>query len=212
MISGDHGGKGVNRPRPVAGEADSLANPGSYVPDVVGSQLDDIRRELGALANRLRRTRVACGDFMRVLGRPAQTVGEHVTGVFLDPPYDPGERRTDLYGVGDRAGVTKGDDDHPSVRARNWALEHGPNPKFRIAYCGYSGPEDDMFRDAGWTVLRWTTAGGYALAGEAENRSRSNMGRETIWFSPHCLDPHQQPLSLFDGLDEPVRPNRPATR
>jgi site-specific DNA-adenine methylase len=41
---------------------------------------------------RLRRVRVCCGDWTRVLGRSAtECIG--VTGVFLDPPYAP--RRTE---------------------------------------------------------------------------------------------------------------------
>ena len=204
MMSGDHGGKGVNRPRPVTGAVPSDLWPGS--PDVDGSQTEDLMREFRALANRLRRVRFACGDFMRVLRRPAQTAGKNVTGVFLDPPYAPAERRGDLYGVGDRHGAAAPADGHPADRARVWALDNGADPKFRIAYCGYDSPASDLFEAAGWNPHHWTTAGGYALSGGAENRSRANMSREVIWFSPHCLNPETAPMSLFDSpgdLSEP---------
>lgn len=123
------------------------------------------------LAERLRRVRVTCGDFERILG-PSVTWRHGVTAVLLDPPYDRTER-ADVYAVESDA----------AERARAWAIANGENPLLRIAYCGYdtgkSWPD-------GWQAVAWKTPGGYGSQGTG--RGRDNARRETIWFSPHCLN------------------------
>jgi hypothetical protein len=124
-----------------------------------------------ALQARLRRVRVCCGDWKRVLGRsPTECIG--LTGVFLDPPY------SDAAG---RDGRIYSHDDLTIAHAvREWAIEHGDNPKLRIALCGYEG-EHEM--PASWQCVAWKANGGYASsAGNHENAQR-----ERIWFSPACL-------------------------
>jgi hypothetical protein len=189
MISGGHGGKGVHRPRPVPAPRD--AGP---VPDVTGAARAVVTADLTTLANRLRRVRVTCGDWSRVLGNAATPAAGQVTGVLLDPPYDPAERRGDLYAVGDRPA------DRPVAvhdAARTWALDHGDDPRYRIAYCSYlTDAEQALFTAAGWEPVHWTAAGGYGLRGD--NRARSNRDREVIWFSPHTLRPETHTPSLFD--------------
>jgi hypothetical protein len=124
-----------------------------------------------ALAARLRRTRVTCGDFARVLG-PSVTWRHGLTAVFLDPPYDLTERAA-VYAVETDA----------ARRAREWAIANEDNPMLRIALCGYDSIEmpDD------WQALRWKAAGGYGNQGDG--RGRKNAGREVVWFSPNCLNP-----------------------
>lgn len=193
MISGGHGGKGIHRPRQVSGVVTSLA--GARVPDVSGSVEQTIAADFAAIANRFRRVRVACGNWDRILGQGAAAPKGHVTGVLLDPPYDQNERRGDLYAVGDRP---EDRDDQVSAAARAWALERSTDPKFRIAYCSYStDAEDAMFEAAGWSAYRWSALGGYGLT--AGNRARSNRDREIVWFSPTCLVPDEEPMSLFDA-------------
>lgn len=127
------------------------------------------------LATRLRRVRVCCGDFKRVLG-PSPTWKIGVTGVFLDPPYgEAAGRDPDLYTE---------DDLQVAAEARQWAVANGENPKLRIALCGYEG-EHEMPKD--WRCVAWKAGGGYA----ANNPNNDNSSRERIWFSPHCLE--QQP-------------------
>lgn len=138
------------------------------------------------LALRLRRVRVACGDWRRVLGNSVLGKGKNVGGrrpcaVLLDPPYDPDLRCRYLYNE-DEVGI--------SAAVREWALEHGDDPDLRIALCGYEG-EHDM--PSSWREYAWTAARGYA-SGDNDNRAK-----ERIWFSPHCLPlagPRQ--ASLFE--------------
>jgi len=136
-----------------------------------------------ALADRLRYARVCCGDWSRVLG-PTPTVHVGLTGVFLDPPYgDAANRDNALYS---HEGTTL------SGAVREWAIEHGDDPRLRIALCGYEG-EHNM--PDTWECVRWKAQGGYGNQRAGDN---GNARRERIWFSPHCLDPQRpRELSLF---------------
>lgn len=126
-----------------------------------------------ALAERLRRVRVCCGDWSRVVG-PTVTVRQGLTAVFLDPPYSTAERTADLYAVdGDIAGDV-----------RRWAIEHGDDPLLRIALCDYGEAEHEM--PATWERLNWKAQGGYGSQG---SRGSLNAEREVVWFSPHALKP-----------------------
>ncbi len=130
------------------------------------------------LRDRMRRVRVACGSWERVM-TPAVTSGHGVTGVLLDPPY--AEGADDLYGNHDKS---------ISAKVRQWAIENGNNPLLRIAFCGYDG-EHEAFPD-GWECVAWKAAGGYGSG-------NGNPHRERIWFSPACLKVDTTPAqrSLF---------------
>lgn len=137
-----------------------------------------------ALQARLRRVRVACGDWTRVLGASVLGKGKNVGGrrpcaVFLDPPYSHDVRSGHLYA-----------EESPDISrdVRQWALDHGDDPELRIALCGY---ENEHEMPDSWTAYAWTAARGYAGA------DNDNRERERIWFSPHCLPIEAQP-SLFD--------------
>ena len=132
-----------------------------------------------ALAERLRRVRVCCGDWSRVCG-PTPTVKQGLTGVLLDPPYSGDERQSGLYAI---------DSDTVAGEVRQWALEWGDDPRMRIALCGYDG-EHDM--PTGWTPYAWKTSGGYGRQGDG--RGRENAARERVWFSPHCVKVSRTPL------------------
>ena len=138
-----------------------------------------------ALAERLRRVRVCCGDWSRVCG-PAPTVTRGLTGVLLDPPYSGDERDSGLYSV---------DSNTVAADVRRWALEWGDDERMRIALCGYD-TEHDM---PGWTSYAWRPIGGYGSQGNG--RGRANAGREVVWFSPHCLLVSRTPL-FTDALDD----------
>ncbi len=127
-----------------------------------------------SLADRLRRVRVCCGDWKRILG-PAPTTCIGITGVFLDPPYAI-EERSDVYGEDSR---------DVSHAVREWAITNGGNPDLRIALCGYDG---EHAMPATWHEISWKANGGFGKQG-AETQGRKNAHRERIWFSPHCVRP-----------------------
>lgn len=125
---------------------------------------------LRTLAARLRRVRVCCGDWKRVL-TPSVTTYIGLTGVFLDPPYAQ-DMRERCYS-----------EDHDiSDEVRQWAIAHGDNRNMRIALCGYEG--EHAMPDT-WECVAWKANGGYSRS----ERGKANRARERIWFSPHCLKP-----------------------
>ena len=166
-------GQGVNRKRPALGSnGRGLGEPSG------------ILAWMQALSDRLRRVRVACGDWSRVCG-PSPTVKLGLTAVFLDPPYsDASGRDPDLYAV---------DSLDVAHECREWAIANGDNPLLRIALCGYDG---EHAMPDGWTVYRWKAAGGFGSQGDGAGRE--NAHKETVWFSPYCLasTEHEQ-LSLL---------------
>jgi len=137
-----------------------------------------------ALQERLRRVRVVCGDWQRVLGdsvlgtTDSRNSGMNPCGLFLDPPYSGDVRDPDLYAQ---------DDGSVAAKVAAWAITRADDPDLRIALCGYEG-EHEMPET--WTKYAWKAHRGYA---SAENE---NVHRERIWFSPHCLpiDPVQKVL------------------
>lgn len=141
----------------------------SYGNGIHRAGIKDLYAYMRSLSRRLRRVRVACGDWSRVMSR-AVTYRNGLTGVFLDPPYSAEtDRNPKLYRVEDLS---------VAHQVREWAIINGHNPLMRIALCGYEG-EHDMPAD--WECVSWRANRGYA-----KNKNRL---RERIWFSPHCLKP-----------------------
>ncbi|MDQ3287661.1 MAG: DNA adenine methylase [Pseudomonadota bacterium] len=154
-------GRGINRQIPHLGDAGRGEHPRSVF----------IREWMAALAERLRETRVTCGDWGRVV-KESVTTGNGLTGLFLDPPYTKGKMDYAAGGVGT---------DLP-MQVQAWCAAHGADEKLRIALCGHAGEHDALLAH-GWSVGRWKARKGYAVSDEA----RANSAGETIWFSPHCL-------------------------
>lgn len=126
------------------------------------------------IADRLRNTRVCCGDWGRVV-TPAIMNSRTPTGVFLDPPYGTPEVASDLYTHHNRS---------VAAECAAWAIANGDNPNYRIAVCGYEGEHE--FPDT-WECVPWKTCGGLGgLKGPGQNENRF---KERIWFSPHCNKP-----------------------
>jgi hypothetical protein len=138
----------------------------------------DIHEYFAALAARLRRVRVCCGDWSRVLG-PTPTVRQGLTAVFLDPPYADEDRDPNLYAQ---------ESTMLAHDVRAWCLEHGDDSRLRIAFCGYEGEHDEL-ESLGWKCLAWKARGGYGSQADHDN---PNAKRERIWFSPHCLQRSEQ--------------------
>ena len=143
-------GQGINRQLPHLGDA--------------GQGILDY---FAGLSERLRRVRVACGNWDRVLG-DSVTWRHGVTGIVFDPPYDEGE-----MGYAEHSGL--------SSEVREWCLTNGSHKLLRIALCGLEG-EHDL---PGWDCVPWKARGGYG--GQRANGENTNRKRERIWFSPHCL-------------------------
>lgn len=131
-----------------------------------------------ALAKRMRRVRVCCGDWSAPLSFAATLSNWRICGVLLDPPYDDGDR---VYA----------NDNRISSDVRAWCIEHGANERFRIALCGYDGEHDEL-EALGWDVVAWKANGGHG--NRAQGQARENKHRERIWFSPGCLSAKQQTL------------------
>jgi DNA adenine methylase len=170
-------GRGINRQLPHVGDQGQGIN--RKLPHV-GDQGRGIEVWFARLADRLRRVRIACGSWERVLG-DSVTWRHGVTGVFLDPPYTNGEVE---YSAADRGTV--------AADVAEWAREAGKRDDMRIALCGHDG-EHDM---PGWTVVPWKARGGYGNQGGDDEDD--NRHREVIWFSPACGSAGGQ-RSLFGG-------------
>lgn len=154
-----------------------------------------------ALQERLRRVRVCCGDWTRVL-RPSVTEKIGLTGIFLDPPYDMrivSDKRSGRDGNAPSDKLYENHDNELSAEVRKWAIEHGSNRMLRIALCGYEG--EHMMPDS-WECVAWKANGGFANQ-RGETSGKVNAHRERIWFSPYCLKPGL--FSMVDGADTPDR-------
>lgn len=203
-LTGNGGGVGVHAPglgsaghqkRPILQQSKSgrgVLRLAHQVPDLSGdsgaagrgihasgflTKSGGLQAYMQALSDRLRRVRVCCGDFERIL-RPAVTTCIGTTGVLLDPPY-PEEGRAICYSY---------DGDGVWWRAYQWAIDNGANPDLRIVLCGYK--HHGAVFPPGWTEAAWKASGGYARS----VRGKANALRERIWFSPHCLRANQGSL------------------
>jgi len=195
-------GQGVNRQLPHLGDAGRgvnrqlphLGNAGRAGFNNLEYRRDGITAYFEQLANRLRDTRVCCGDWSRVVTNGALSFGSRV-GVFLDPPYLGDVRTADLYSV----------DNHTIANeVRQWALDNGDNPRYRIVLAGYSTEHDHLMPDT-WERVRWSASASYATTASAERSANgdttgnlSNRHGECLWLSPGCVEPETQ-LDLFGG-------------
>lgn len=167
-------GQGINRQLPHMGDAGRGIN--RQLPHM-GDAGQGIADAFAALSARLRRVRIACGDWSRVVG-DSVTWRHGKTAVFLDPPYSMDERAS-VYAVETDA----------ANGAREWAIKAGARKDMLICLAGYDG-EHDMPPD--WTAHRWKAAGGFGSQGN--DRGRANAARETLWFSPACKPAMQETL------------------
>jgi len=156
-------GRGIKRQLPHLGNAGRGINRQFLHFGNAGRWINDW---ISALSTRLRRVRVACGDWARVV-TPVVTWRHGVTGVFLDPPYCEG---TMEYSAGGNASSIAAD-------VWTWAQKAGAEPKMRVVVAAY---EDGRSVPDGWTVRRWRAPKGYAADGGA------NARREVLYCSPNC--------------------------
>lgn len=179
-------GRGILTAAPPAQQLPDLSGDGGAAGRGIhasGKPVAAVYAWMRALADRLRRVRVCCGDWTRVL-TPAVTSCIGVTGVLLDPPY---------AAEADRDGALYAHDDLAVAhRVREWAVAHGDDPRLRIVLCGYEG---EHAMPPSWRCVAWKARGGYG-----NNRAtNTNRLRERLWLSPHCLAPEPpRQLSLLE--------------
>lgn len=174
-------GKGINRKRPHLFRRAGINQNSARG----GGRSEWILDWFSALSERLRDVRIVCGDWSRVLGpTPTTRMGMTAVAFFMDPPYSDGANRKEGLYARDCLKIAND--------VRQWCIENGDNPLFRIAYCSYG--ERPM--PESWKKMRWRTVGGYGSQGNGQGRK--NKEREVIYFSPHCTNPE---LSLFPDTD-----------
>jgi site-specific DNA-adenine methylase len=157
LVRGPDGGRGINRELP------HLGNGGQGI-----NRESDLAGYMGALAARLRRVRVTCGDWARVCTPAASRHSTNgIVGVFLDPPYSSGDQR--LYSA-----ATDGD------AVRDWARSADPT-RYRVVLAGYD-TEHDCLLPAGWRKVQ-----GKSGRGAGYSTNPMNGRRERLWLSPSCL-------------------------
>jgi hypothetical protein len=184
-------GRGVNRPQlrepGVLRDRPHLSNNGQGVNHAglrelgAGEEefhpriMPELCRWMAWLSARLRHVRIVNGEWSRVCTDgvlktlPVRQGG--VAGVFLDPPYDTGERAKGLYGH-DAHGIAD--------TVRSWCAAHGDDPRLRIVLAGFDTEHVDL-EARGWTVHEWF-ANGYLTGGMGDQQHRERM-----WASPACL-------------------------
>jgi hypothetical protein len=153
---------------------------------------DHLREYLSSLAVRLRRVRVCCGDWSRVVTRGALAYGATV-GVLLDPPYLGDVRAADLYST---------DDATIANAVREWAVKHGDDPRLRIVLCGYEAEHAEKMPNS-WRKVAYSASKAYGTtsavgSGKGNDANRHN---ERIWFSPHCHEERQRSLFAAAGSE-----------
>lgn len=163
-------GRGVNRKLPHLGNAVRGVN--RQLPHLgdAESETPALSQYFTLLSDRMRRVRVACGDWSRVV---TSSVTDRIglTGIFLDPPYSAGNME---YGIDCmRQGIAED--------VRKYCIAHTPAPNLRIILCGHAGEHDELLRH-GWTTYVWNSKG-YAQSEAAKARASS----ETLWLSPSCI-------------------------
>jgi hypothetical protein len=147
------------------------------------------------LAARLRHVRIICGDWSRSVTRSASLTLScdemHPCGVFLDPPYG--------AAAGRDMGLYTEDSGDVAHEVRAWCMEHGDDPRYRIALAGFEGEGHETLEAGGWTCEEWY-ARGYLTGGYGNSNPHGDQQhRERIWFSPHCLRPEDAAqIGLFD--------------
>jgi hypothetical protein len=175
-------GRGINRQLPHLGDAGQGVN--RKLPHL-GDAGEGIAAMFAPLSERLRRTRVTCGDWRRVV-TDSVTVRHGTTGVLLDPPYTDGfDAEQGCYSAGGGADVWRD--------AAQWAAEAGEDRRLRIVLCGYEGA---WTPPADWRTVPWKARKGYAGQGAGTN---DNRHRERLWLSPGCLDGEAVKPALFGG-------------
>jgi len=171
-------GQGVNRQLPHLGDA------GRAGYNNLEYRAEGIAAYFQHLAARLRDVRVCTGDWSRVVTAGALSFGSKV-GVFLDPPYLGEVRTSDLYAS---------DDHQIANEVRDWCIENGENPRYRIVMAGYSSEHDHLFPDS-WRRIKWSASVAYQTSSSVGG-NKDNRHGEVLWCSPATVDNQPRMFSL----------------
>lgn len=176
-----HKGMGVHKSSLFnCGQVPHLSDKGKGIH--AASKTGAIYEWMAALSARLRRVRVVCGDWSQVCGGDWQAGTFGTCGIFCDPPYSAEAGRYN--------GIYHKESLDVAHKVREWSLERGERPEYRIVLAGYFEEHADLI-DHGWTVKKWSAGGGYANAQRKEGskaKGKENRHKEALFFSPHCLD------------------------
>ena len=149
------------------------------------------------LSARLRHVRVLNGDWSRLTSKATTMTFEvrfngAISGVFLDPPYASYHDRK----------IYAHNADGVADEVRQWCLDNGDDPKYRIVLAGFDTEHVDLI-DHGWVrQFSNVSTGRSVLSGGYKSKGGSGqMHRDCLWLSPHCLRPADDAqLSLMDAL------------
>jgi DNA adenine methylase len=133
-----------------------------------------IKEYIQALSDRLRKVRVAWGDWTKICGGNWQDSNWQSVGYFFDPPYS----------VTDRMKCYTHDSVTVAQDVQKWVLEHGVKKNWRIVLAGYF-EEHQALLAHGWHAYRWKANGGYS---NISGKRNENALKETLFLSPHCLN------------------------
>lgn len=170
-------GQGVNRELPHLGDAGRGVN--RKLPHLGDAGQGVLAAYMNQLSDRLRRVRITCGSWERVV-KPSVTRsgtgGDGSRALFLDPPY---ATSGDLYAHVDA---------NVGAAVQTWCAT-APRD-LRVILCGYDTEHDELL-DHGWSVTEGKAGGG---AGYSTNGL--NGRRERLWLSPACIGSQQIGLAL----------------
>ena len=164
--TGFHTGKGTQK---------ALHN-GSPLP-LDGTRLQPWMR---ALCERLKGVIVLNRGWQSCLTKPmlmSSYMAHHACAILLDPPYKT-EGRSRIY-----ASDHDGTSDQCAEESYEWAVEHGKQGRYRIAYCAH---ENDFPVPPGWTAEVMSFGSGM------RSEARRNAIRDQVMFSPGCFAPVEQ--------------------
>jgi hypothetical protein len=168
-------GRGVNRKLPHLGDAGQGVN--RKLPHLGDAGQGQLQAYMRTIADRLRRVRITCGSWERVV-KPSVTRsgtgGDGTRAIFLDPPYS---TSGDLYAHVD-ADV--------GLAVRDWCVT-APRD-LRVILCGYDSEHDELLA-RGWSVTE-----GKSGRGAGYSTNGLNGRRERLWLSPACVGTTQPSL------------------
>lgn len=152
--------------------------------------LPELYRWFSFLQARLRNVRILCDSWENIvtnstlhgLSLTKRFSKKYTIGIFFDPPYDHDVRYKELYGS-DMAG----NNEAISKKVRNWCLEHGDNPQYRIVLAGYANEGHDELLQHGWKEYTWIKRS-IIVGGKSMHERRIERDNERLYASPHCLE------------------------